>query len=126
VSYSWSFGDGASGGGRTSDHAYPKAGAYTVALTVTDDAGASAVTSRRINPISLSARGYKSGGTQKVDLSWVGPTGTNFDVYRGDTRIATVSTAAYTDTVGKRPGSYRYHVCAPALSSCSTEETVNF
>jgi PKD repeat protein len=126
VSFRWSFGDGASGAGRTTEHAYPKAGSYTGTLTVTDDAGASATASLRINPISLSARGYKAGGVQKVDLSWVGPTGTSFDVYRDDTKIATVATTAYTDNVGKRPGSYRYWVCAPALSSCSSAATVNF
>jgi hypothetical protein len=97
-----------------------------VTLTVADNAGATAATSQRINPISLSARGYKVGGVQKVDLSWVGPTGTSFEVYRNDTKVATVSTTVYTDSVGKRAGSYRYWVCAPTLSSCSSEATVNF
>jgi hypothetical protein len=126
VSYTWSFGDGTSGAGRTADHRYPRAGAYTVTLTVTDDVGASAAASQRVNPISLSARGYKAGGVQKVDLSWVGPTSTTYDVYRDDTKVVTVSTAVYTDSVGKRSGSYRYRVCAPALSSCSSDATVSF
>ena len=37
--YSWDFGDGTSGGGVTTSHAYGTAGSYTVTLTVTDDAG---------------------------------------------------------------------------------------
>jgi PKD repeat protein len=38
-SYDWSFGDGSTGGGATTTHAYTTAGTYTVLLTVTDDAG---------------------------------------------------------------------------------------
>jgi PKD repeat protein len=37
--YSWDFGDGTSGGGQTTAHAYATAGTYTIVLVVTDDAG---------------------------------------------------------------------------------------
>src|SRR5262249_29292558 len=77
ATYGWSFGDGTSASLTTTStvHAYTKAGSYTVTLTVTDNAGASTVTSRRINPISLSARGYTQNGQQKVDLTWNGAAG---------------------------------------------------
>jgi PKD repeat protein len=39
VSYSWSFGDGASGSGSTVSHHYTSPGTYVVRLTVTDDQG---------------------------------------------------------------------------------------
>jgi PKD repeat protein len=39
VSYSWDFGDGTTGSGKTVTHKYAKAGKYTVKLTVTDDDG---------------------------------------------------------------------------------------
>ncbi len=40
ASYGWDFGDGATGTGATATHTYAAAGTYTVALTVTDDDGA--------------------------------------------------------------------------------------
>jgi PKD repeat protein len=128
ASYGWSFGDGTAATVTTTSttHDYPKAGNYTVTLTVTDNDGASASASQRINPISLSARAYKQGGQQKVGLAWNGIMGTMFDVFRNGAKIATVSTTAYTDTVGKGAGSYTYTVCAPAFSTCSNEATVSF
>ncbi len=41
VAWSWSFGDGADGGGAVTSHAYPDGGSYTAVLTATDDSGAS-------------------------------------------------------------------------------------
>jgi len=39
VAYAWDFGDGAESAGVTTTHTYPEKGIYTVALTVTDEAG---------------------------------------------------------------------------------------
>lgn len=51
-SYVWDFGDGATGRGMTTSHAYSAQGTYNVSLTVTDDVGAidSATTSVTIDP----------------------------------------------------------------------------
>jgi PKD repeat protein len=37
LTFSWDFGDGASGSGATPSHTYSRCGTYSVSLTVTDD-----------------------------------------------------------------------------------------
>jgi len=126
VSYAWSFGDGAVGSGKTISHTYPAKGSYTVALTVTDNTGATDTASRVVSPITLTARGYTANGLEKAALSWNGPSGTIFDVYRNSAQLVTVPNTAYTDTIGTTPGSYRYKVCAAATAICSNQVTVSF
>ena len=48
ASWAWDFGDGATGTGVRTEHAYAAAGTYTVVLTVTDDDGAKAVQRREV------------------------------------------------------------------------------
>lgn len=50
--WAWAFGDGATGSGVTTSHAYSAAGAYTAQLTVTDGGGATASTTR---PVTVTA-----------------------------------------------------------------------
>lgn len=47
-SFAWNFGDSTTGAGKTVDHIYAAAGTYTVALTVTDNAGASSTVSQAV------------------------------------------------------------------------------
>jgi PKD domain/IPT/TIG domain len=125
-SYSWSFGDGTSGSGSTGSHTYAQPAGYVVTLTVIDDPGASGMTSKTVTLISLSARGYKPKGLENVDLSWSGPSGASFDIYRNGARIATVQGGSYTDSLGRKgQGTYAYKVCA-AVSVCSNTATVTF
>lgn len=48
VGYEWAYGDGATGSGRTKSHTYASAGTYQVSVTVRDDDGATAETSRNV------------------------------------------------------------------------------
>ena len=48
-SWSWQFGDGSSGTGRETTKAYAAPGTYSVALTVTDDAGASTTVVKNVS-----------------------------------------------------------------------------
>ena len=50
ASYAWDYGDGATGTGATGPHTYATAGTYTARLTATDDAGATATTTRDVRP----------------------------------------------------------------------------
>jgi PKD repeat protein len=126
--YSWDFGDGSSGSGKSAQHDYAQAQSYTVKLTVTDDAGASDTASNAITLIHLSARGYKVKGRQKVDLSWNGAGGASYDVYRDGAKIATIQASSYTDDLNRKgSATYTYKVCAQAVPTvCSNEATVSF
>lgn len=63
--YAWSFGDGATGSGRTVSHTYAAGGAYTVTLTVTDSGGKSGTKARSV---SVSAGGPTCAGlTQEAE-----------------------------------------------------------
>lgn len=48
VSYSWNFGDGSSGTGKTPTHTYATPGPYNVTLTVTNDRGIAASTTKQV------------------------------------------------------------------------------
>jgi PKD repeat protein len=52
VSFGWSFGDGTTGGGRTTTHAFGSVGTFNVTLTVTNDRGVSASVTQ---PVSVTA-----------------------------------------------------------------------
>jgi chitodextrinase len=48
ASYTWDFGDGRSGSGKTTSHAYDEAGTYLATLRVTDQLGRSAATTQSV------------------------------------------------------------------------------
>jgi PKD repeat protein len=72
-----------------------------------------------------SANGYKVKGRQWVSLAWAPA---NMDVYRDNSKVATVSGTTYEDSIGKKGGgSYTYKVCIiGSPTECSNARTVTF
>jgi hypothetical protein len=77
---------------------------------------------------TLTAKGRKTKGMQKVDLWWNGLTGSSIDVYRNNAKVmGTANDGAETDPVNRKgAGSYTYQVCAAGTSTCSNVAGVSF
>lgn len=58
TSYSWNFGDGSSGSGKTTNHTFDSSGNYTVELTVTDNDGATDSAAKTLSVTSPPAVDY--------------------------------------------------------------------
>jgi len=133
-SWSWDFGDGSSSTLKNPSHTYTGTGDYSVTLTVTDNDGAIASTSQSVtvtqpsqDTITLSATAYKIRTNKFADLTWVGATTANVDVFRnGAFVIATVNDGAYTDKPPKSLTTAIYKVCNSGTSTCSKEVTVTW
>ena len=137
IAFSWQgdiwtvFADGGTSAVRNPSHTYAAAGTYTVALTVTDDGGATDATSQPVTVepstgITLTAIGYKVRGVRYVDLTWVG-TSADVDIYLDSVlKTTTTNEGSYTDNLGRNSGTFVYQVCEAGTSNCSNEATVVF
>jgi PKD repeat protein len=67
ASYAWEFGDGSSGTGVSTTHAYPTPGTYTATLTVWDYSGNSASATRIVTVRDTQAPVPRGGGDRTVD-----------------------------------------------------------
>lgn len=70
----------------------------------------------------------KAKGTWNVNLSWSGSSAGNIDVFRNNSKLATVSNSGkYTDATGLRgSASFSYQVCNAGTTTCSNTITVSF
>ena len=134
MAWSWSFGDGQTSTLRNPARTYAAAGTYAVALTVTDNQGA---TSRRSSTVTvprpstnivLTASGWSDGTAQYMSLKWTGASGAMVDIYRNGSRIRTTANDG-SDTNGRTfqgAAIYTFKVCEAGSSVCSNEVTVVF
>ena len=131
ASWTWSFGDGASGSGPIITHVYSTAGVYVANVTVTDNGGASNTASVTITittgassvptaPTNLAASSSTRG---RINLTWIntGTNATSITVERcsggsctGFVAVAQLAATAqsWTDTGVKSRSTYRYRVSA--------------
>jgi subtilisin family serine protease/PKD repeat protein len=126
VSWSWSFGDGATSSEQSPSHTYTLAGTYTVSLTVTDSTGLTSTTEQTVTAtIAFTARNYKVKSDRFVDLTWAGIPGPSVDVYRNGALVTTTENdGAHTDPPGKGGDTYVYQLCEAGTSNCSDEVVV--
>lgn len=78
--------------------------------------------------ISLTPTGYKVKGVQHVDLQWSGARTSSVAVYRDGALVTTTANdGAHTDRIGRKGGgSYRYELCEPDRTLCSSPVTVTY
>lgn len=119
-------------------------GVHTVTAMVTDTGGLNAssqvmvtvadpVTSATPTPVAtsgptLSARAYRVKGSQKVDLTWSGLSGSLVDVNRdGALAFSTANDGVVTDDINKKGnGSYTYQVCEAGTATCTNIVATSF
>lgn len=70
AAYRWDFGDGATAHGVNAEHAYARPGAYTVSLTVVDDAGSGCSATTDTMTVTVNAPPVADGGGDRE--AWVG------------------------------------------------------
>lgn len=78
--------------------------------------------------IQLTASTYKVSGRVRTDLNWSDASSSQVDVFRDNSKVATVSnTGSYTDITNIRGGgSLTYRVCEAGTDTCSADVTVNY
>jgi hypothetical protein len=112
-------------------------GNHAITARATDSTGATADVIRNVSVtaapatssgLTLTGQGYKTKGSQRVDLSWSGANSEYVDVYRDGNRLTIVANSgAFTDRLNKKGGGvYSYVVCESSTSTCSNAIRISF
>ncbi len=75
--------------------------------------------------ISLTVTMTKQQGVNRANLAWSGAT-SSADVYRNNSKIATVTATSYVDNLGRGGGTQTYRVCSAGTTTCSGDVTVSY
>lgn len=78
--------------------------------------------------ITLTVSGSTNGaGRHRAFLSWSGATSSSVTVFRNSALLTTTANdGAYTDSLGKRSGTFAYQVCDAGTLTCSNTASVTF
>ncbi|MEQ8766610.1 MAG: S8 family serine peptidase [Planctomycetota bacterium] len=138
VSWSWDFGDGNSSSAQNPNHTFSASGTYNVSLTVIDDDGASDSVSHPVTVsdgpppadivLQITNTSYRQRqGRAQVNLDWTGASGSQVEIYRNGSLIATTSNdGRYRDRFNTGGGSFTYQVCEVGGGACSNTDTATF
>jgi PKD repeat protein len=134
VSWSWTFGDGATSTAQNPSRTYASAGTYGVTLTVADDDGATHQQSASVSvsapppsAITLTISGRTDAEKHYITHLWSGATGSSVDLYRNGTRVQTTENDGRHTTAHKFKGTatWRVKVCeAGSTTVCSPERSI--
>ena len=126
ISYIWDFGDGNQTTGQSVSNQYSTAGAFTITLTVTDNAGAVSSSSQTINvPTSQPSIQVIASPNlnNSVRLFWAGSTTSRVDIFRNGTFFErTRNDGQYIDRQATDTATYQ--ICNRDTNDCSNIVTV--
>jgi PKD repeat protein len=95
ASYAWNFGDGTTGSGRTTSHTYSTVGTFSAQLTVTDNAGATANTTRSISATAPPSNVPPTASFVATPVSGPAPLTVSFDASASSDSDGSITTYAW-------------------------------